>query len=114
MSNTAEIGRNGGEQPMRPDCQEIRELTNAAHEKALAEHGDLGLSCEAYSNRVADALVKCAGGGRSPAELIGGFRLLHTSDLYLSASCAAGIDDAWARLRLLYRGYITELFRWKI
>jgi RNA polymerase sigma factor (sigma-70 family) len=78
-----------------------REAIRAAHAAARDEHGDLGLSHEAFEERVS------AGVGRqglsTAAAVSDAVRAAALGDLYLASACDAGSARAWSLLAEGYR-----------
>ncbi len=95
---------------MAASTSQVDGVVAAMFAEAIAFHGDLGLTPDAWAARIAGILQKC---GRDSADAATAMFVerLHGRDLYLATSCAARCDSAWRRFAGLYQKHITELVR---
>lgn len=81
-----------------------------SHTDAIAVHGDLGLSIDAWTQRISNILRRCDKDPEEPGAAAFAARL-HNRDLYLTTCCAERRDNAWRRFESLYQKYIDEIAR---
>jgi RNA polymerase sigma-70 factor len=75
-------------------------------------HGNLEIDLDTFTNHIFVVLQKHCGTIEENAEVLAFFKLLQTTDLYLSVACVQGSDAAWRRFNMIYQRsiYETSLF----
>jgi RNA polymerase sigma factor (sigma-70 family) len=88
----------------------LQQVCSGAYETALAEHGDLGLTLDGWVSKIERVIQASPPNQNADVEwLCSRVESLHTSDLYLSMSCASGSNTAWARFIDLYGRFINAV-----
>jgi hypothetical protein len=88
----------------------LQQVCSDAYETARSEHGELGLSLDSFVSKIERVIqAPPAHHDDNVESLCSRVESLHTSDLYLSMSCAAGSNTAWARFIDLYGRFINAV-----
>jgi RNA polymerase sigma-70 factor len=89
----------------------LSSLAAQAFSDAHAVHGDLGLQPKGFESQLCLVIDKHLGPDAPVATQLSFFRMLRTTDLYLTIACAQPTESAWRRFISTYQKYINEIAR---
>ena len=88
----------------------LDDVIATSFDDAVTFHGDLGLTRDAWAERIAAIVRRC---DKDPADpmVLQFVERLHSRDLYLATCCAHALNSAWQRFEKQYQRYIDDLVR---